>query len=1065
MFILSQEQDDFTIHTFKIIGATIMIIKYLVSIWVVVLILLLLSSKAVAQHEVTGVVTEAGTGATLPGVNVVIKGTSQGTTTDLDGVYSISVPSSDEVLVFSYIGYQSREIAIDGRVEINIILAQDIFLVDELVVVGYGVQRSRDVTGSITRLRIDDMNQGFSTSVDEMLQGKAPGVQVVQNSGEPGGGMSINIRGVNSVNAGSSPLYVIDGLPIDNSVPISETGNQVAASRSPRNPLSALNPGDIESIEILKDASATAIYGARGANGVILVTTKRGHSGDLQVEYSSRFGIQNVHNKLNLLNAEQYMEGINAIIDAGAGDPSERVERIFNNGTDWQDVIFNKNAPIQNHNLSFSWGNESTSYFAALNNTMQEGIVRNSSFERYGARFNLNHTTAKFSVGIRSSVNYTKDIFVPNGFDVNLRGGAINAAKLWDPTLPVRYEDVSDPSLLPRRGDAPGDFVTTDMFDIDNPEAILTGNHMDGNRYRYFGTAFMEYNILPQLAIKVNAGGDFNNEDKTIYKDRTTIIGNSLGGVATAYEAMQSNYLIEGTVSFQEKFENHGINAVIGVTTQKFNRMTSNIQGSEFVTDATKAWNFSLANRETITTNSSKSSYQLLSYLGRVNYSFLERYLLTATYRIDGSSRFGSGNKFGYFPSISVGWLINEEDFFNSMSDAVSMLKIRTSWGQTGNQEIGNNQYLPSFSSGNRTSYIINNSFVNSLNPTRLANPELKWETTEQYNIGIDFSLFQDRISGAFEWYRKITSDMLLNLPVPSSTGFNSQLVNIGSMENTGIEFSLTSFNVTRTNVSWKTNINFSTLNNKVTDLGGIDQIFIGSLGAVAGNTNIIASGLPIWTFYGYRVTGIWQEGDDFSTVSNDNRPGDFKFLDVNSDGVINANDRVNLGNSFPDYTWEIGNTVTYKNWNLYFSFQGVQGVKMLNASLLESYFPRSGTRVNRFASSFLNRWTPDNPTNNEPSFVDLGRQFSQGVNSKTVQDASYIKLQTVRISFNFPSRWLSGLANSGEIYLSGQNLFTITDYDGFDPAINPQGNANLRIDWNAYPSATTYILGLNLRF
>lgn len=1007
------------------------------------------TTDIVAQEgTVRGQVIDAESGESLPGVNVAVQGTTIGTTTNTEGSYELTIPSLQDTLVFSFVGFRTREIPINGKTVIDVVLQSQTVVGEELVVVGYGSLREREISGSVSRLDTDAFNQAINTSVDELIQGKAPGVQVVQNSGEPGGGMSIDIRGVGSINAGSSPLYVIDGLPIDNSVLISGTGNQVASNPSPRNPLSALNPQDIESIEILKDASATAIYGSRGANGVILVTTKKGSTGDFQINYNVQYGVQNVHNRLDLLNPQEYMNGINSLIDAGGGEDSERVTEIIGDGTDWQDVVFNKNAPTQKQNLNFSWGNSNTTYLVALNTTQQQGLVENTSFDRYGARFNLSHTTDKFNMGFNGNASYIKDKFVPNGFDVNLRGGAINAAKLWDPTRPIRDES--------------GDYFITDLYDIDNPQAITNGNHIDGNRYRFFGTVYGEYFILPQLAAKLNVGGDFNNENKSVYKDRTTIIGNSLGGVATAYEGTQSNYLIEGTLNFRESYKNHDINAVLGVTTQKFLRRTSSMQANNFITDATKADNFSLADRSTLVVGSGKSTNKLLSYLGRVNYTYLDKYIVTASYRIDGSSRFGSGNKFGYFPSVSVGWLIDQEGFFSSLSETFSMLKLRASWGRTGNQAIGNNRYLTTFNSGGP--YVLDDEFANSLNPSRIANPNLKWETTEQYNIGLDFSLLEDKFSGAIEWYKKDTYDMLLNLPIPRSSGYSSRLVNIGGMTNTGLEFALTSYNINTQNFSWSTDLNFSTLNNEVTDIGGLSQIFTGNTPTSSENSAIIVPGKPLRSFYGYEVTGIWQEGDDFSSVSNNNQLGDFKFRDVNNDGIIDGDDRVILGDSFPEFNWGIGNTINYNSFQLHFFFKGVHGVNMINGNLLENYFPRSGVRVNRLAEPFLNRWTPQNPTNEQPSYLNVN-QLAQAVNSRTVVDASYIKLQTVRLSYNIPTRIIDGLARSAEIYMSGQNLFTISDYEGFDPALNPNGNANFRVDWNGYPSATTYLLGINLSF
>ena len=1024
-----------------------------VASFIVLLMLLSPITKAFGQDTtVSGTVTDASSGESLPGVNIIVKGTATGTATGMEGGFELQVPSLQDTLIFSFIGYERQEVPIAGRTAIDVSMDVETIVGEELVVVGYGTQAERDIAGSVSRISGDDLEiSGNITSVSQMLEGKAAGVQVVRNSGEPGGGISIDVRGVGSINAGSAPLYVIDGLPIDNSVLIGGTGDQVASTRSPRNPLSGLNPEDIESIEVLKDASATAIYGARGANGVVLVTTKSGAAGGgLRVNYNGQLGIQSVHNRLDLLSPQEYMNGINALIDAGGGEPSERVEGISGEGTDWQDVVFNTSAPMQKHNLTFSWGNSNTSYLVSLNSTRQDGLVRRTAFDRYGARFNLTHNTERLKTGMRLTTSYINDKFVPNGFDVNLRGGAINAAKLWDPTAPIRTES--------------GEYFVTDLFDIDNPQAIITGNHMSGERYRTFGTVYGEYFMLPEWSIKLNVGGDVNNENKSVYKDRTTVIGKSLGGVATAYEGTQSNYLLEGTTTYDKSFGVHDLTLLGGITTQQFIERTSSMQGHNFITDATGAQNFSLADRSTLVTDSDKDANRLLSYLGRINYQLLDKYILTASYRVDGSSRFGPGNKFGYFPSLAFGWLIDQESFFAPLRESVGMLKLRASWGRIGNQAIGNNQYLITFGSGNRTSYVVDDAFVNSLNPTRIANPDLKWETTEQYNVGLDFSLFSDRLSGALEWYKKDTYDMLLNLPVPTSTGYGSKLVNIGGMTNQGFEAALTSYNVSTDDFTWNTDANVSTLKNEVTDLGGIDQILTGGVSVAAGNVSIITPGQPLRSFYGYDVVGIWQEGDDFSSIANDVQPGDFKFRDVNDDGIIDGDDRVLLGDSFPDFMWGFGNTLSYKNFQLRFFFQGVHGMSMLNANLLENYFPRSGVRINRLADPFLNRWTPENPTNDQPSYLNTD-QHSQGVNSRTVVDASYIKLQTVSLSYSLPTNLLRGLAQSTEVYLTGQNLWTLSDYNGFDPALNPNGSANFRIDWNGYPSATTYTMGVNITF
>ncbi|MCR9229145.1 MAG: TonB-dependent receptor [Flavobacteriaceae bacterium] len=996
------------------------------------------------QQTVSGVIVDD-KNVPIPGVNVVEKGTTNGTTSDFDGLFEIQV-GQGATLEVSSIGFVKREISVtDAGSPLTIVLQEDVSKLDEVVVIGYGTQVKREVTGSIASLDEESFSMNANTNVDDMLQGKAAGVQVIKNSGAPGGGMSVNIRGTGSINAGSSPLYVIDGVPIDNSPAISGNGAQISTTRTPRNPISFLNPEDIATIDVLKDASATAIYGSRGANGVIMITTKKGKSGDLKIDYSGQLGFNYVHNRLDLLNAEEYRNGINALIDAGAGSDGERVGDFEGNGTDWQDVVFREPAVLTNHNLSFSWGNENTTYLASLNNSKEEGLIKNSEFNRYTMRFNLDHRTDKVHFGINSTTSYIQDNFVPHGFTVNSAGGAINAAKLWDPTLPVRDED--------------GTYTLSDFYQIDNPEAIITGNHILGNRYRALGAAFLEYFILPNLSAKVNLGVDFNNEDKTVYKDRTTMIGEALGGVATAFSATQSNYLIEGTVNYTEEIEDHSFKVLLGVTTQKYQTRYTEQQANNFPTDATKADNFGLADRSTLVNTSSKYNNQLLSYLGRLNYKFKDRYLLTATYRADGSSRFGEGNRFGFFPSVSLGWLIDQEDFMEGSN--FNALKLRASWGETGNQEIGNYQALSTFNVG--SSYVVDEQFATVLNPERIANPDLKWETTEQIDVGVDFGMFRNRISGSLAWYRKKTRDMLLNLPIPSSTGFNSRYVNIGSMENKGFEFTLNTYNIDKGNFTWSSNINLSTLKNEVLDLGGIPQIYSGGLPPSPSTAGIITPGEPLMSFYGYDVVGIWQEGDDFSAVSNAVEPGYFKYRDVNEDGIIDADDRVILGNSFPKFQWGFTNTLSYKNFNLNVLFTGVEGVKMVNANLIEQYFPIAGLRSNRFREPFLNRWTPENPTNDQPSYLNDNR--SQAVNSRTIVDASYVKLQSVRLGYNFPSKFLKDQLKSLEVYVSGLNLLTFSDYNGFDPALNPYGTSNFKIDWNGYPSATTFLIGLNVGF
>ncbi|MBE7172605.1 MAG: TonB-dependent receptor [Williamsia sp.] len=983
---------------------------------------------------------ENGTPISAVTVNIKDKPAS-GSSSNENGQYQIDAPVN-AVLVFSSVGYVTQEIQVGTQRVVNVTLLRDVKGLGEVVVVGYGTVKKSDITGSVTALRREDFNQGAITSADQLIAGKAAGVQVVQNSAEPGGGISVNIRGAGSINADNSPLYVIDGLALDNSPVINSSGTNFLDSRAPHNPLNSINPADIQSIEVLKDASATAIYGARGANGVVLITTRSGAKGKLKVNYDAYAGIQNVAHKIRLLNPAEYMTVMNQIIDAGGGTAAQKVTGINNGGTDWLGQVYNPNAPIQNHNLSFSGGSENTSFLVSLNYFGQDGILLNSDYRRIGARINLEHRVAqKFKIGVNISTTYGRDGLVSNGFDLNERAGVIYAAINYDPTLSVRA-----PS---------GRYTLSNDLNIDNPLAIANGKKSFSNLYRTFGTVYGEYSILPELTAKLNLGGDIVNQRRDAYVDRSTIEGLAAGGIASILQGRNSNYLVEGTLSYNKTFQIHSINAVAGMTGQKFMFDDVTTEARGFPSDATRADNLSLGNPLYFKSTSGRSSNSLLSYLGRINYTLLDKYLLTTSFRIDGSSRFGPNHKYGYFPSLALGWKLDQEDLLKSI-DAISSLKLRASWGKTGNQDIGNYQSLATFAAGNQAVY--NDVQVSTTSPTRIANPNIKWEASEQLDLGVDFGLFGNRITGSIDWYTKNTRDMLLSLPVARETGFTSMLTNIGSVNNKGVDFSLSSRNLTG-KLRWTTDLTLTTLKNTVKNLGGLPNIISGSAGSTS-QIGITQVGSPINSFYGYEVIGIWQKTDDFSQTTSTTKPGNFKFRDVNGDKVINASDRVVLGNSFPDLIYSMSNNFSYKGVGLYVFIEGIKGISMLNNNLVDTYFPANLKR-NRLAEPLLNRWTETNASTQYPSFVNPSTQGAQAVNSVTVEDASYVKLNTVKLSYTFTTKGRG--IKGATVYVSGQNLYTITKYTGYDPALNPNDGANFRIDWNAYPTAKTLLLGVSL--
>ena len=1000
------------------------------------------------QKTISGKVTDS-SGAPLPGVSVVIKGTTNGTITDSNGGYSLPNVPDNGILKFSFVGMKTVEMEIKGKASLNVVLEEETVGIDEVVAIGYGKVKKSDLTGSVSSFRKDDLNKGVSSTMTGLLQGKAAGVQITQASAEPGGGTTVQIRGAGSVNAGSGPLYVVDGLPIENGQVISGGGSSMPEARVPRSPLSSINPSDIESIEVLKDASATAIYGARGANGVILVTTKKGSSGAMKITYSGYSGIQTPINMIDVLGAEDYKRILNQILDTPGSNVSatERVGDIQNGGTDWQNEML-RNAVVQSHSLSFTGGNNGTKYFASMNYFDQDGVLKTSGYKRYDSRLNLEHKTDKMLFGVNFSTSYTHDNVVPVGFSTNEEGSALYDARGFDPTYSIY--------------DSTGAYQTSSMLNLDNPLAMLYGKTSETDNYRTLGTVYGEYTILKGWTAKVNVGIDTRNSRRDSYVSRLTKDGRANSGVATILTGTRNNYLGEFTTTYNRELSNKSsFTAMAGITYQKF--ISNNFEGTGkgFPVDETKTFNMGMANAAYYTMNSSKSNNKLLSYIGRLNYNLLNRFLFTATLRVDGSSRFGENSKYGYFPSGAFAWKMSEEEFVKNLN-LFSSLKFRASVGRTGNQDIGNYLSLTTFGTG--ASVILGGQQYVTLAPTRLANPNLKWETTEQINVGFDMGFLANRISASVDYFRKNTFDMLFDLPVPASTGYTSIMSNIGNIKNEGFELTIDSRNL-QGKLKWNTSLNISTLKNKVTDTGTISQILHTDAGQSTTQIAIIKVGETLNSFYGYKTDGIWQTQAEITASGTKDpvKPGDVKYVDQNGDHVVNTNDRVILGKSIPSLTFGLTNNLSYKNFTLNFFIDAATGVSMLNNSKVETYYPVSHRR-NRMAEPYLNRWTTDNPSTKYPSFVNPAGQGNKAVSDLTVEDASFIRLQSVQLSYDVPLK-NHKIFDRVNVYVSGQNLYTLTNYSGQDPTTNSNGNSSLKIDFNSYPVARTYTLGVELGF
>lgn len=978
----------------------------------------------------------------ISGVTVKLKGVTHAVITDVNGNFHFvtgqKLPLSIEI---SYVGYKSQQITAQES-PIVIRLVPEINQLDDVVVIGYGTQRKSTITGAIQSLSEKDFNQGYQQSVDQLIAGRAAGVNITQSSSEPGGGASIRIRGANSINGKNEPLYVIDGLPIDNSA-ITPSAS-VVSDPAPRNPLNALNPADIASVEILKDASATAIYGSRGANGVILITTKKGKSGSLQVGYNYNFGLQRVANKIDVLSAPEYMTFLNDVrkdLGEALEFTAEQIKAV-GQGTDWQKEIY-RTAQIQNHQLTFSGGEKKINYYTSLNYGDQEGVVLNSGLKKYIARANLNYSDEKFKLSLNLNSSLLKDKFAPSGVSTNESAGVIYSALFQDPTIPIFNAD--------------GSYGQTQIVNLENPYALTQEISDLADSKRTFGNITAEYFLTPAWSIKVNGGADLQNSRRDSYISRKLKRGLGTNGIASVRANDAINTLFELTSNYKKEIDAHQFELLGGYTFQQFEYKQLTTGAQNFPLDALLTDNLSAGAQNTYTLGTGRSKNQLQSFLGRLNYNYKDTYLLSSSFRADGSSRFGNNNKYGFFPSVSLGWKLHNEAFIQQLS-FISELKLRASYGRTGNQEIGNYNSLVLL--GPQGQAVFGESSYVGISTIQLPNPDLKWESTAQFNVGLDFAIFQNRLSGSIEYFDKQTRDLLLLLPTPRTSGFSSTLQNLGGINNKGIELSLTSENL-RGNLDWRTTLNFATLKNKVSSLGELPYILAGSAGFISDFT-IIKEGQPLNAYYGYQVDGVFQSNDDIANSAQPlSKPGEYRYNDVNADGKIDANDRKILGSPFPDFTIGLNNAFSYKNFGLSFFIQAVQGGQIFNMNRTESENPISFRR-NRLRETYTDRWTPENPTQHNSSAIPVSTSYASNVNSRSVEDASYVRLKNVNFSYTLPTNaWKS--IKQVQLFFTGQNLITLTNYSGSDPEVSAFGTSNVRADFNAYPATRTFIFGLNL--
>jgi TonB-dependent starch-binding outer membrane protein SusC len=1015
----------------------------LLSLTLVLLVLPSASSLAQKTQTVTGTVT-ADTGEKLPGVSVLIKGSTNGTTTDADGKYSIAA-NEDATLVFSFIGMKTEEIKVGQQTIIDLSMVTDVAQLDEVVVVGYGTQKKSDVTGSVASVSAKEIKATPITGLAQAMQGRAAGVQVSQISNAPGGGVSVRIRGGNSLRGNNEPLYVIDGFPI-----LNENGPTI-------------NPNDIESIDILKDASATAIYGSRGANGVVIITTKRGKTGKTTIDFESYYGMQTVRKKLDMLNAtelaELVNEGIENVNADNVGKPGfprplaftpEQIAEL-GEGTNWQDEIF-RSAPQQNYQLSLSGGDDKSQFMISGNYFSQDGIVLNSNYDRGSLRVNLDRKLSQ-KLKFSNSLNlvHSSGNAVNTDNDGGSNAGVVYGALNFSPTIPVFAEDGSY-SIDNRPG----------AIKISNPVALAELTKNKTTNTRILGNMSADWEMIEGLKLKVLVGANIVNTKNAQYIPRTVYAGVGASGSAAISSTQSLNWLNENTLTYQKTINDvHAVTALLGYTVQHLYSEDFRASAQNFPNDIVDYNNLGYAQQVNPSTSGS-NEWGLVSYIARVNYGYNERYLATLTARVDGSSRFGAGNKRAVFPSGSLAWRISKENFLSNVK-TVSDLKLRVGVGVTGNQEIPTFSSLAALGTAN---YNFGNSLAIGYAPTRIANPNLQWEPTAQSNIGLDLGLFTNRIVLTADYYKKKTTKLLYDVPLPITTGYSTSLQNVGSIGNEGIELSLSTVNIERA-FKWNTNFNISANKNEILNLGSITGDV--PSGQASGhlqlsNSGILRVGEPLGVFFGLKTDGIFQnQAEVDASAQKTAKPGDRRFVDQNADGAINASDRVILGYAQPKFSFGFTNNFSFKGFDLTVFLQGVQGNSVFNVNRFEL---ESMTGVSNQSTVVLDRWTPENPSNEIPRATSQGVPYQ--VTDRQIEDGSYIRLKNIQLGYTFSGSVLEKLKISNvRLYVSGQNLVTITDYTGFDPEVSRFGGDafSFGTDYGSYPVAKMWLAGVNLSF
>lgn len=995
-----------------------------------------ISNVTQQQQTVKGII-KGPDGLPVIAANISQKGTNNATITDLNGNFTLNVTGRQPVLVISYIGYVTTEVNVSGRAFVEVVLQEDVAALDEVVVVGYGTMRKKDVTGAVSSVRSGEITKNATSNVMQAIAGKMSGVQVVQNSGTPGGDVSILIRGVGTIND-ASPLYVIDGVPVSGG-------------------MWYLNPNDVESIDVLKDASATAIYGSRGANGVVMVTTKQAQEGHTEINFDYSYGIQHSAKTYKMLDASQYAALHNEMrTNAGPEyslNPAFADPESLGAGTDWMDAIF-RTAPMQKVNLSMLGGNQKISHATSLGYYTQDGIMKNSSYNRLSLQSNISSKLAS-NITVRANVNLSAENRRTQPVSTVIQ----NAMRIL-PSIPI-YDDNGEYAGPTGNAEWNGNAL--------NPVAIINEQNYRMKGFRMLSNISLEWEIIKGLKFKTTGGAelgyDYNNSYIPKYKWGMNESKNTMQTVTSAYEQL---YLWDNTLNYDKAFGKHRINAMIGTSYQEYKKESVSAAGSGRASELTTE-----LDNATKATDVGGNSYRwaLMSYMARLHYSYDDRYLLTATFRADGSSKFGKDNRFGYFPSFAAAWNIGNEAFMQSVKP-VSLLKLRAGYGQTGNQNIGAYAFVDKLSVNGVYNFGSQRGFesnlVNLIYPYLLSNPSVKWESVEQYNVGLDIGFLQNRIVANLDFYVKNTRDMLTKKPVPQTSGTSLEQadwppVNIGKVLNRGFEFTVNTKNFVG-EFKWETSLNMSFNHNEVVSIGGPE---------ILNGVSLIREGQPINSFYGYELGGIYQTLDEvFTGPVMENRapdkashnpykntsPGDMWFVDVDGNGEINDLDRTVIGNPSPDCIFGFNNTFSYKNFDLSIFFQGALGNQVWNG--VRASHESMNSTYNQLATT-LERWTGEGSSYSMPRAIYADPNNNSRASTRWLEDGAYAKLKNLTFGYTLPEKWIrKAKMKALRLYVSLDNLCTITNYSGLDPEAGLSG-----LDYGVYPSARTYMFGVSVKF